>query len=188
MKKRLLAAVLPVLILVLLSVFPNMALAGGGFAIGPPSIHVTVPADSESRTYVYITSGFDGEIAIGTENIPFRIEPETISVSSTDQNRRIELTFYGDRSVAEGTYSGKLTFLAYASGNVTHGVKINADVTQAAPEQSGQVAEAGEGKESSILDTVKDNYIMAVLAILAVAALFVGIMIGRKKKGETRRG
>jgi hypothetical protein len=183
MKKRVLVAVLPVFILLL--AFPSIVMGDSGFTVGPPSINVTVPADGESTAHVYITSGFDGEIDVGTESIPFRVEPETISVSSTDNNRRVELTFYGDESIEEGTYSGKLTFLAHTGDNVAYGVKIKANVTQVGNnEQVSQVTPPRE-KENSLSGTIKDNYIAVIIGILVVIALILGIMLIRKRKGGT---
>ena len=176
MKKGALVAILAVLILLL--TLPSVALGSAGFAIGPPSISVTVPDDGESTAYVYVTSGFDGKIVVGTENIPFRVEPETITVSSTDQNRKVELTFYGDKSIEEWTYSGKLTFLAYTNGNVACGVKINAEVTQVV---QAQVEPAEEEAGNSFLDGIKDNYLVILLSLLVIVALLGGIMIGRRR-------
>ena len=175
MKGHTLAAILAISILVLAC--PSIALGNSGFAVGPPSISVTVPADGESTAYVYITSGFDGEIVIGNEDIPFRIEPETIAVSSTDQNKKVALTFNGDRSIEEGTYSGKLTFLAYSDNNVAYGVKLKANVTQV-----GQAG--GQSGGNSFINTIKDNYVVVILGVLVVVALIVGIIIGRRKRQE----
>jgi len=180
-KKGALAAILAVLILLL--TLSSVALGSAGFAIGPPSISVTVPADGESTAYVYVTSGFDGKIVVGTEDIPFRVEPGTIPVSSTDQNKKVELTFYGDKSIEEGTYSGKLTFLAYTGNNVAYGVKLNADVTQVGQKQVSQAVEESAG--TPFISTIKDNYIVAILGVLVVVALLVGIVIGRKRRQET---
>jgi hypothetical protein len=183
MKKRVLVAVLPVLILLL--AFPSIVMGDSGFTVGPPSINVTVPADGESTAHVYITSGFDGEIDVGTESIPFRVEPETISVSNTDNNRRVELTFYGDESIEEGAYSGKLTFLAHTGDNVAYGVKIKVNVTQVGNnEQVSQVTPPRE-EENSLSGTIKDNYVAVIIGILVVIALILGIMLIRKRKGET---
>ena len=176
MKKVALVAILAVLILLL--TLPSVALGSAGFAIGPPSISVTVPADGESMAYVYITSGFTGELVVGTEDIPFRVDPKTIQVSSTDQNKEVELTFYGDQSVEEETYSGKLTFLSHADNNVAYGVKIKADVTQV-----GQAS--GEDGGNSYMNMIKGNYVVVILSVLVVVALLVGIMIGRRRRWET---
>ena len=176
MKKRVLAAVLAILTLLLVS--PPIALSNSGFAVGPPSISVTVPADGESMAHIYITSGFTGELVVGTEGIPFRVDPETIPVSSADQNKEVESTFYGDQAVEEETYSGKLTFLAHADNNVAYGVKIKADVTQV-----GQAS--GEYGGNSYMNAIKGNYVVVILSVLVVVALLVGIMIGRRRRWET---
>lgn len=184
MKKYVLAAVL--IILILLLPFTSIALGDSGFAVGPPSISVTVPADGESTACVYITSGFDGEITVGTENIPFRVEPETIPVSNSDQNRKVELTFYGDTSIEEGAYSGKLTFLAHTVDNVAFGVKIKANVTQVADEQASQVVPPRKGEGNSFSNMLKDNYIWVIVGLLVIIAVTIGIILGRKRRrGDT---
>jgi hypothetical protein len=157
--------------------------SAGGFAVGPPSISVTIPAYGEGTTSIYITSDFDGELIVGVEDIPFRVEPETIQVSSTYVQKEVELTFYGDPSISEGTYSGKVTLLAYSGNNVAHGVKIKADVTQISQIHPGQADEGNGG--NSFVDTIKDNYIAVILGVMVIVALAVGIGIGRMRRHET---
>jgi hypothetical protein len=174
-----------ILAVLTLFTFPFMASGDSGFTVGPPSVSVTVPVDGEGTANVYITSGFDGEIVIGTENIPFRVEPETVSVSSADKSRKIELRFYGEESAEEGTYSGKLTFLAYTTDNLGFGVKINAEVTQLSGGLEGGIAEAGDDKENIVSDTTTKYYLVIIIGVLAIVALFAGILIGKGKKKET---
>ncbi|MBN2074181.1 MAG: hypothetical protein JW762_01385 [Dehalococcoidales bacterium] len=73
---------------------------------------------------MYITSDHNGELIIGVEDLPFRIEPSTIPVKSIDEHKRVELRIFGDSSLEEGEYSGKLTFLAYSGNNIANGIKV----------------------------------------------------------------
>ena len=172
MKKQTVVAVLAILIMLL--VLPAISLGDSGFAVGPSYIYVTVPEDGQGKGIVYITSSFTGELVVGTEDIPLRVDPETIPVSSDDRNKKVELTFYGNRSVEKGLYSGKLTFLSHGDNNVAYGVKIKADVTQV-----GKAS--GENGGNSIVNAIKGNCVVIILSVLVVVALVVGILIGRKR-------
>ena len=148
-----------------------------GFAVGPPSINLTVPVDGENTAIVYVTShDYNGEIVVGTENIPFRVSPEVIQLSDTDENRRIELTFYGNRSVKEETYSGKLTFLGSTEKNIVGGVKIKAAVTQISRAGAGS-----GGMQGSIVDSLRANSTVIIGTLLVMVSLILGIGIGRRK-------
>ena len=174
MKRYVLAVTLAILVSLLS--FPGTAQGSNvGFAVGPPYVSVTVPADGTSTVCVYITSGLDGEIVIGTEDLPFQVEPEIINVASADENKKVELTFYGDESVDEGDYSGKLTFLGYLGNNVACGVKIKANVTQV-----GSALPAAEDNDGS--SWWADNYLVVILAVLVAVALVAGIMNRKEKK------
>lgn len=176
MKKRiLLTAIITVVIFGLL---PGVALGGGGFSVTPTHLEATVTGDEASPLYIYITSYSDGELIVGTEDIPFRIEPESIPVSSTDENRKVELLVYGDPSLEEGEYSGRLTLLAYSGTNVAYGIKIDTVITQRHRHTLGSLVEES-------VDTVERNYIViAAVAAGVVAALVLGILIGRKSRGS----
>ena len=147
-----------------------------GFAVGPPSINLTVPVDGENTVVVYVTShDYNGEVVVGTENIPFRVSPEVIQLSDTDENRRIELTFCGNRSVKEETYSGKLTFLGSTEKNIVGGVKIKVAVTQ--------VSRAGAGGiQGSIVNALRANSTVIFGAFVVMVSLVIGIGIGRRRK------
>jgi hypothetical protein len=151
------------------------AIDKSGFAVGPTQLLVTTFENSSNSTYVYITSYVDGELAVGTENLPFRIEPETISIESSDQNRKIHLTVHGNTSLSSGQYNGKLTFLFYTANNVAHGVKINTTIVQTVPE-----------RVPNWLDNIIDWFIRNGLVVVAIAgvvvALTFGFFIGKKSK------
>jgi hypothetical protein len=176
-----------ILAIVIFGILPAVALADndGGFAVGPAKLEVTVPEDGSSPAYVYITSYLDGELVVGTENLPFRVEPETIPVSATDRNQEVELLIYGDPSLEGGQYSGKITFLFYAGDNVAYGVKLSADITQTS-ELSGVVPESAPG---GVLPPATGgggpNYLIIGLIAGVVVALAVGIIIGVRLKRPT---
>ncbi|MBC2698786.1 MAG: hypothetical protein HF976_06425 [ANME-2 cluster archaeon] len=154
------------------------AASATGFAVGPPSINLTVPVDGENTIVVYVTShDYDGEVVVGTENIPLRVSPKVIQLSDTDENRRIELTFYGNRSVKEETYSGKLTFLGSTEKNIVGGVKIKVAVTQISRADAG----AG-GIQGSIIDSLRANSTVIIGTLLVMVSLILGIGIGRRRK------
>jgi hypothetical protein len=163
------------MVIMLNAVTPCHAADETGFAVGPVQLDVTVPSNGSNSTYVYVTSYVDGELVVGTENLPFRIEPTTIPITSTDRTRKVELTVYGNTSLTKGQYVGKLTLLLYTGNNVAHGVKLNANVTQ-----------TGSESEPSWLDVLIDIITRNWVAIIAVAgivvALALGIFIGRKSK------
>ena len=166
---------------------PYRMLAGpvqssGGFSIAPSKLEVTVSGNSSSPVYVYLTSSFDGELIIGKEDIPYRVEPASITVGSQDVNRKVKLTIYSDSAVETGEYSGKLTFLAYTGKNVAYGIK--ADILVRQVEDKGSVQKFIDritGKNDD--GTTSFNYLtIAAAVIVVVAVLMVGILIGRKTR------
>jgi len=176
---------LAILAIAIFGVLPGIALAnsGGGFTVGPARLEVTVPENGSSPAYVYVTSYLDGELVVGTEDLPFRIEPGTIPVSSTDRNQEVELLVYGDPSLVEEQYSGKITFLFYAGDNVAYGVKLRADITQTVePEVSADSEVSGIVPPA---DGGGPNYLVIGLIAGVVVALAVGIIIGVRLKRPT---
>lgn len=174
MRKRISFSLLA-MVIVLTAVMPCIALEESGFAVGPAKLDVTVPANGSNSTYVYITSYVDGELVAGTENLPFRIEPTTIPITSTDRTRKVELTVYGNASLATGEYSGKLTLLLYTGNNVAHGVKISANITQTGSESVPTWLD-------QIVDIITQNWLVLIAVAGIVIALTFGIYIGRKSK------
>ncbi len=101
----------------------------GALGIGPPSFELSLQMDGSNSTTVYITSdGLDGQLIVGKENLPFRIEPSTINMTASDVNVPVELTFYGNETLESGVYEGKVTFLAYTGGFVAMGIKIRVKI------------------------------------------------------------
>jgi hypothetical protein len=148
----------------------HAAQADRGFSVSPAELEVTVREGDTSPAYVYITSYFSGNLVVGTEGIPFRVDPESILVNSTDRGRKVELTIHGSPSIKAGQYPGKLTFLAYAGSSVAYGVKVDITVTQLGSEVSP--------KEFTDQLTEWSSVSIAVSAAAALAALLVGVLIG----------
>ncbi len=180
---------LGIFVLAISGVVPGAVLANGGFSIGPDKLAVNVPADGDSTVNVYVTSSVDGELIVGTENIPFRVEPGTIPISAADLQRRVELTVYGNPVVEAGEYSGKLTFRIRSDSNVSYGIKLKATITQVSPPAETTptaLTEEAEGKvaEVSLIETARDNLLVIILGalVLVLIAVLVGIIIGRRQR------
>lgn len=174
MKRFLIAAMLACLALCL--VFPGTVLADDGLSVGPSNLgNITLPQDGTVTANVYITTHYDGKLIIGTENLPFTVEPAEIQVTSTDKDRKVELVFHGNESVEGGQYAGKITFLAYQGGNVAYGVKIKANVTQTTP-----------STVERFVKSLQANYILIIVILAVLAALVVAIVVRRRTKKQTQ--
>jgi hypothetical protein len=180
MKKRILFAITGLVFIC--QILPGMVVADSGFSVAPARLEVTVPENGSSHVYIYIYSQFDGEIAVGTEDIPFRVEPERIAVNSTDKNKKVELIIHGDPALEAGEYAGKLTFLGLTGKNVAYGVKIDVRITQIR-EPTGVVAESEPGGMApGMTETEGQSYLIIVIAavIAVLIALGIGILVGRR--------
>jgi len=170
MKKWIVAAVGIIVCLSCMS--PRLLKADNGFSVAPAKLEVTVTEGDSSLADVYITSYFTGNLIIGTEAIPFRVDPGSIAVNSTDRDRKVELSIHGNPSTKAGEYPGKLTFLAHAGNNVAYGVKVDILITQI----------GGAGSSRGFIDqlTARDSVTIAISVMAALAALLVGVLIGRR--------
>ena len=114
-------------IILLVSIMPLPR--ADALGIGPPSFELDLKIDGSNSTTVYLLSdGLEGELTIGRENLPFRVEPSRINMSKEDNYRPVELTFYGNETLEPGIYEGMVTFTAYTGGFVALGIKIRAKV------------------------------------------------------------
>lgn len=155
---------------VTLLLLPHMVQAVG-FAVGPTSVELEVPAEGENLVILYITSyEYNGDILIGTEGLLFDVYPEVMHLEESYKNHKIELRIRGNNSLPNGVYSGSLTFLGSTDENVAAGVKIGINVTQV----RGSSAE-------DFLEVLRVNYLVILVAMLFIASLIVGIMIGRRR-------
>jgi hypothetical protein len=172
MKKWVLAAI--AIAVCLSGISPRLVGAANGFSVAPAKLEVTVTEGGTSLAYVYVTSDFSGDLIIGMEGIPFRVEPGSIAVNSTDRDREVELSIYGNASTKGGEYPGKLTFLAHAGNNVAYGVKVDIVITQS----------GGGGSSKGFIDqlTGRNSVTISISVVAALAALLVGVSIGRRSR------
>ena len=113
------------IILIMLMPSPQAEALG----IGPPSFEMDLQMDGSNSTTFYITSdGLSGQLIVGMEDLPFRVDPPRVNMTRDDVNAPVEITFYGNETLEPGVYEGKLTFLAYTGGFVAMGIKIKVKI------------------------------------------------------------
>ena len=171
--------------------------------IGPPSFELNLQMDGSNSTTVYLLSdGLEGELIIGRENLPFRIEPSKINMSKEDYYRPVELTFYGNETLEPRVYEGKVTFIAYTGGFVAVGIKIRAKINLLAeaqvqeeeePETPDEEEESEEDEpeleteaESESDDEDEDeseemDYVSFVMGGAVVAALVLAVIWWKRR-------
>jgi len=117
--------------------------------IGPSSLELDLPIDGSNSTTIYFNSDeVTGELIIGKEDLPFRMEPSRINMTSGDVNVPVELTFYGNETLEPGVYEGKVTFIAYSGGFVAVGIKIRAKINLLeVQEEEPEMSVEGESEE-----------------------------------------
>jgi len=115
MKKVLVALV--VIIVPMLLVSPVAALS---FGISPSNVVLEVPVGSYDEA-TFIVSDFEGEVAIHLEGIPLAFEPITADVSGSCNE--ITVRMYGDATLGNQVFNGKICFLAI-EGTVGTGLKV----------------------------------------------------------------
>ena len=117
------------LLLIMLAMISMPLPNANALGIGPPEFELDLQMDGSNSKTIYITSdGLTGKLVIMKDNLPFRVEPSMINLTSTDVNMPVELTFYGNETQAPGVYAGKLTFLAYTGSSVSVGIRIRANI------------------------------------------------------------
>jgi len=159
-----------VIISILLSVEPMMA---DGLTIGPAEVELDVPA-AGSTSIEFIVSDFSGDLQISLEDIPLTIEPGLVYVEATDNNSVIELTIYGNESLGDVVFNGKILFLVQSVGSVTYGIKVIATVNHVGSGQSVS-DEAGNGNTVA----APDLWIWIMAGVLVVG--FTGAVLLRKR-------
>lgn len=160
-------------LLLILAYSFNAITPASGLGIGPPSFDLNVPVDGLNSTTFYVTSdGLDGELIVGTENLPFKVEPSRINISADDVNKPVLLTFYGNETLEPGLYEGKVTFLAMTGDFIAVGIKIKANIT---------LVESPK----SLFNF--DKFTLPVTGIIVAAAVIViaAYKISRRKRSNT---
>ena len=118
----------PVLFFIILIMLMPLTWAEA-LGIGPSSLELDLPLDGfNSTTFDFNSDGVTGELIIGKEDLPFRMEPSRVNMTSGDVSVPVELTFYGNETLEPGVYEGMVTFIAYTGGFVAVGIKIRAKI------------------------------------------------------------
>ena len=127
--------------------------------IGPPSFELNLQIDGSNSTTFYVTSdGLEGQLIVGMEDLPFRVDPPRVNITSGDVNVPVELTFYGNETLDPGVYEGKVTFLAMTGGFVAVGIKVRAKINLL-----GEVVEVQEEEPEPEPDEASDPELEAPL-------------------------
>jgi len=172
--------------------------------IGPPSFELDLQMDGSNSTTFYITSdGLNGQLIVGMENLPFRVDPSRINMTSGDANTPVELTFYGNETLDPGVYEGKVTFLAMTGGFVAMGIKVRAKINllgevveiQEEPEIEAELEQESEPEaeteteselepeiESQVEEMSYTPYIVGGVVGVAIVASLFGVMWWWKKR------
>lgn len=130
-------------ILMVLCTTPVLA---AGLSISPPSVELDVPADGIAEVE-FLVYDFTGNLEISLEDIPLKVEPTTVPVTSKEEGTRVVLTFYGDESLGSKIYQGKIRFLAMTGGMVAMGIKVKATVTNLVEGESPVLATPEESQQ-----------------------------------------
>ena len=96
--------------------------------ISPSHTELEVPGNG-SATANFQVHYFSGDLKINLEDIPLRMEPETIHIEPSGEPVDIELTIYGDDSLGSQVYNGYIRFLGMTGGTVAVAVKARAKIT-----------------------------------------------------------
>jgi hypothetical protein len=156
-------------VMLLLYVAP---VAAEGLTIGPAEVELDVPA-AGSTSIEFIVGDFTGDIQISMEDIPLTIEPDVVHVEAQDDDSSIELTIYGNESLGDIVFNGKILFLVQSGGSVTYGIKIIATVNHVGSEQL--VSDEADGGNTV---AVPDVWIWTAAGVLAVG--LAGAVVWRK--------
>lgn len=163
----------------------TLTLTGGGavlaaeFGVGPTSVEFDVCSGDCAEVSFYISSSTNVELGVSLENIPLRVEPETISVEKGAVNKEVVLTFYGDKSLGNAQYEGKVRFMVLTSGNVTTGIKVKAKVNHTLEEQAETYALPGSSQTAESED--KGFPILPVAGSVLFASIIIAIIVIAKK-------
>lgn len=150
----------------LLCVAPVVA---SGLTIGPAEVELDVPA-AGSATIEFFVSDFTGDLEISLEDIPLTVEPGVVHVEAPENNALLELTLYGNESLGDCVFDGKILFLAQSSGSIAYGIKVKATVNHINAGQPDVKAGVSENAEA-----VPDLWVLfsAGALVLGLAGVFL---------------
>ena len=170
---------IPFLFFIILIVSTTPLPRAEALGIGPPSFELDLHMEGSNSTTVYITSdGLIGELIVGKETLPFRIEPSTINMTSDDANMPVKITFYGNETLDPGVYEGKVTFLAMTGGFVAVGIKIRAKINLLGEALEVQEAESEPEPGPEIEPRVEEtNYTPYIIGGVAGGVVVVSLAL-----------
>jgi hypothetical protein len=111
-------------------------------------------------------------VHIDTEDLPFEVEPATLPIHGSEQAQTLELELFGNETIPNDEYEGKLTLLRNVGDNVALGVKVKTTVSQ--------VGERSGGLERGL----EDNLYLAIAVVVVVAANIGGYVAYRRYKAR----
>jgi acid phosphatase type 7 len=158
------------------SLKPRAAAPAGEFTVSPVSLSLQVDGESGSRFNVYITSSHDSQVHVDTEGLPFSVNPALLQIQGSEQAQKFELEIFGSRSIANGQYEGKLTFLRDVGDNVALGVKVRTTVAQ-----TGRELGFFEGGWA---DFFGNDILLITAVVLVVTANIGGYLIYRRYRSR----
>jgi predicted phosphodiesterase len=138
------------------------------FRVSPVSLSIEVDRGGSSRFDVRITSSDDAQMHIDTEDLPFEVKPATLRIQGSEQAQVFELELFGNETIPNGEYEGKLTVLRDVGDNVALGVKVKTTVSQ-----------TGEGV--GFLERGLENNLYLIIAVVAVVAANIGGYVAYRK-------
>ncbi len=150
------------------------AIPEGLFKVSPVSLRLELDRGGRQRFGMRITSSEDAQIHINTEGLPYSVQPSTLYIQGAEQSQRIELELFGDRSIPNGEYEGRLTFLRDAGNNVALGVKVKTTVLQT----------AGKG---GLERALVENMPLVIVAVVILAANVGGYVLYRTYKARMNK-
>jgi len=195
MKTRIMVGILS--IVVFLSMTTSVFAAG--FGLSPSKVvEFDVPA-SGSTIQEFTIYDFNGELEVSLEDIPLRVEPQTIQIDQVGaEGEVIELIFYGDESLGDQVFEGKVRFLPKTTDAIATGIKVKAIVHQvgssqesssqpeqlpeqlAEPEEAVSPTELSEETVSPLESFLSSSWVllaMIVLKVLTVILLLVVVIL-----------
>jgi len=131
------------------------------FRVSPVSLSIDVDRGGSSRFDVRITSSDDAQMHIDTEDLPFEVKPATLRIQGSEEAQTFELELFGNETIPNGEYDGKLTVLCDVGDNVALGVKVKTTVSQT-------------GEDSGFLERSLEDNVYLVIAVVAVVAANIG--------------
>ena len=172
---------IPFLFFIILIVSTIPLPKANALGIGPPSFELDLRMDGSNSTTFYITSdGLTGELIVGMEGLPFRVDPPRVNMSRDDVNVPVELTFYGNETLEPGVYVGLVTFYADTGGFIGLRIRLWATINLLGEAQEIQEEEpemsVDEETDNKSQENIGNPYVIggvAGAAIAAVALIFV---------------